>query len=154
MTISRWILLIMRNVPDKFVEETKTNTSYSINFFRKSCRKMWCSQTTNDVTCWASKTTRTHAGTRILPRSRTPNTCTYARKRAHTDKLFRGRNDSRKRLNIILYVHYLSCLLLVLILLLLFLLLLFLSMVISSPVCSFQSFACLAGELQFFILSN
>jgi hypothetical protein len=38
MIISRWILLRMRNVPEKIVEKIKTHILYSTTFPRKSCR--------------------------------------------------------------------------------------------------------------------
>jgi hypothetical protein len=37
MIIFRWILLRMRNTPDKFIEKIKTQILCSINVFRKSC---------------------------------------------------------------------------------------------------------------------
>ena len=40
MIISCRILLIMRNVPDKFVEKIKTHILFSVTFYRKSCR-LW-----------------------------------------------------------------------------------------------------------------
>jgi hypothetical protein len=40
MTMSRWLLLRMRNVSNKVVEKIKTHILCSVTFFRKSCR-LW-----------------------------------------------------------------------------------------------------------------
>jgi len=40
LIISRSVLLIMRNVSDKFVEKIKTRFLFSITVFRNSCR-LW-----------------------------------------------------------------------------------------------------------------
>jgi hypothetical protein len=76
MTLSRWILLKMRNVYDESVEILKIHILCSINFFfRKSCR-LWdnvekygrVGQATDDnimrrvrTACWITKVTDTHS---------------------------------------------------------------------------------------------
>jgi hypothetical protein len=73
MTISRSILLRMRNISDKFVEKIKTHFMFEDFFFRKSCH-LWDyvqkygrdRQTTDDnimrrmrIACWKTKATHT-----------------------------------------------------------------------------------------------
>ena len=83
MTISRQILLRMRNVLDKILEKIKTHFMFN-NFFRKSC--LWdvekydgAGGATNDVkiwriilACWINKATCTyaHAQTHAIWRAR------------------------------------------------------------------------------------
>jgi hypothetical protein len=123
----------------KVAEKIKTRILCSVTFFffffskimpfMKQCRKIWCSQRGHKrlhnwpirVAYWISKATCTHAHAHAHARRHThthPRIRPHARAHAriHTNMqyllLLHGKNDSRTRLNVTLYVHCLSCLLL------------------------------------------
>ena len=117
MTISRWILLRMRNVSNKSCRENQNTHFMFSNFFRKLYRLRdnveTCGGTrgaTNDVTIWCirvacliSKTTCTHAHAySYMPRHTHTHICNiYCFSMA--------KMVSRTRLNVTLYAHCLSC---------------------------------------------
>jgi hypothetical protein len=103
MIISRWILLRMRNVPDKIVEKIKTHILCSKTFSRKSFH-LWdnvekygrARQFTDDniirrmrFACWITKATHTHSQYVIL--------------------LFHSNNCYATRLRVTLHVRCLFC---------------------------------------------
>jgi hypothetical protein len=116
MTISRWILLRMRNVPIKVVEKIKTHILW------KSCRlrdnvknivererspmAIW-----RHVSYWINKTTRAqaHASSHALP-SEHVSTYTCTHRETHNTYCFSTVTMvSWRRLSVTIYVHCLSC---------------------------------------------
>ena len=103
--VSRWILLIMRNVSDKEVDKIKTRILCSVAFFRKSCHlwdnvEKYCraGQATDDsiirrmrIACWIPKATNIHSECVILV---SLDTATVV---------------ARKHVTVKLQVHCLSC---------------------------------------------
>ena len=128
MTISRCILLRMKNVLDKRCRENQ-NTHYMFsNFFQKS-RRLWdnvekCGgvrETTNENKIWRMRVAKQHASPRTCsrPRARAPTRTPpllfpRARARAHPHRhkytycLSTARIPSRTHLDITLYIHCLS----------------------------------------------
>jgi hypothetical protein len=97
MTISRWFLLRMRNILNKFCTKNQNTHFIFNNLFRKPCR-VWGNiekyggvrEATNDnriwrmgVACWISKATRGSTCTR--PRAQAP-TRTHTHTHTHTEK--------------------------------------------------------------------
>ena len=121
MTMSRWILLGMRNVLDTSCKEKKTYNLVSITFLRKS-RPLWDNvekyggtrKVANvvkiwriRVACWLRKVTRmnSHAYAYLSGHPHHPQTPlppTYL-------LLFHGKNYSRTSLTIALYVYCVYC---------------------------------------------
>jgi hypothetical protein len=124
MTISRWILRRIKNIWDENRIENQNTHFMSNNFFfpRKSCRlwnMIWWSQRDHKwrqnmahTSCMLDKQAYMHSRACIRPRSQA-----HARARTHTHKyviLFFSAATmvTWTRLNITLYVHCLSCYLL------------------------------------------
>ena len=98
MTISRWILLRIRNVLDRSCRENQNTRFMFNNFFPKTCQKMAHTRCMLDKQGYK----RTHA-------------CTRPRARAHTRTeicntycFFTATMVTRRRLIVTLYVHCLS----------------------------------------------
>ena len=117
MTVSRSILLIMRNILDKIVEKILCSVFCNFFFFRKSCR-LWdnaekyygVKNVTNEnmiwrisVACWISNATRAHT----RAHSREP---THARTlpRTHTEISSLWQQWFRERACVLRYV-YIAC---------------------------------------------
>ena len=128
MTISRWMLLGMRNVLDNVLEKMTAHIFYSITICRKPCR-LWDNvkkrggakgQTTQHgaYACHAWYV-RLHARTRIYTYTCTcihTQACARARAHTHTHRKMCNiycfsteKSDSRTRLMITLHVQCLSC---------------------------------------------
>jgi hypothetical protein len=128
MTISRWILLRVRNVLDKVIENIKTHILYSITFYQQSCClwdnvENYGAEATNDVTiwrirveCWIRKAKCTHMHAQAHAPGHTHNNAcvhTLTHTHAHTHICNTYRFSTAKmigeRASVALYIHCLSC---------------------------------------------
>jgi hypothetical protein len=124
MTISRWILIIMRNILNKIVEKIKIHILYSVTFSRKSCC-LWDNVEKYDgarearsdyvcrmrFSCWINKATCAHSHSHAHAPAH-PHTHTHAhtqREICNTCCFFTTTIIPWKRLNVRIYVHYLPC---------------------------------------------
>jgi hypothetical protein len=120
MTISRWILLRMRNISDKSCTENR-NTHFTLStfffFFRKSCLS-WdnvekyggVGGARNDFTIWRIiKATRLHTHAHIRAPTRT-HMCSHMRRQiCNTSCISTETIVARTRGSVALYVHCHSC---------------------------------------------
>jgi hypothetical protein len=119
MTISRWILLRIRNVLDKLRTENKNTHFMSYIFFRQSCRlwdmteimveldrlpTIWCMR----FACRISKVTSSQANAHSHTPTLTPTHAHTHTEMCHTYWFATARMVSWQRLNIATYVHCLS----------------------------------------------
>jgi hypothetical protein len=121
MTISRWIILRIRNVLDKIVDKIKTHILCSQTFFRKTWR-LWNNVEKYDgareatdgnkiwrmrVACWISKAAHAHVHAHAhVPRHPPPPTHSEL---CNNYCFFTATVVSRMRLIVTLYVHCIYC---------------------------------------------
>jgi hypothetical protein len=111
MTISRLILLRLRNVSSKCVEKIKVHILCSVTFLRKSCclwdhRKIWWVPKWRRVSCLISKATYVQAQASALAPAPTPTTTdTHARTQPCAFPILHTHTHTE----ILLITHWFSC---------------------------------------------